>query len=96
MLSDIGDAIKTVRTIRRMTQAEVAEGAGLSEAYIGYIENGKRDLSWNSLVKISNALQCNVALVVFMTQSKEPELGNLLPMVLHEIVRGSHAPQTTE
>ena len=96
MLSDIGDAIKTVRTIRRMSQREVAEGSGLSEGYIGYIENGKRDLSWTSLVSISKALNCNVALIVFMTQSKEAELSNLLPMVLHEIVRGSHAPQTTE
>jgi transcriptional regulator with XRE-family HTH domain len=96
MLSDIGDAIKTVRIIRRMSQREVALKSGLSEAYIGYIENGKRGLSWSSLVKISAALNCNVALVVFMTQSKEPEMGNLLPMVLHEIVRGSHAPQTTQ
>ena len=96
MLSDIGDAIKTVRTIRRMSQREVAEGAGLSEAYIGYIENGKRDLSWNSLVKISVALNCNVALVVFLTQSKEPEMQHIVPVALNEIVRGNHAQEATK
>lgn len=95
MLSDIGDAIKTVRTIRRMTQREVAEGAGLSEAYIGYIENGKKDLSWKSLVRISKAMNCNVALLVFMTQAREENLTHFLPMVLNEIVRESHASKTT-
>lgn len=50
----IGKRIKMYRTLRKMTQAELAERLGLSNVYISYIETGERSVSLTVLLKIAD------------------------------------------
>ncbi len=55
-LIGLGNKIARMRMSRNMTQFELAENAGLSEVYIGYLEQGKRRGALGAYVKIVNAL----------------------------------------
>lgn len=48
----IGKRVKASRIHRKMTQAELAEKAGMSDVYISRIETGVRSPSLGSLLKI--------------------------------------------
>ena len=52
----VGQKIKEIRKRRGLTQAILAEEAGLSAAYISYIECGIKSLSVDALVLIANVL----------------------------------------
>lgn len=54
------DEIRKFRKIAKMTQAELAEKAGLSRATIVNFENGKRIPHMNDIEKIATAVGCNV------------------------------------
>lgn len=49
--------IKSRRLKAKLTQTELAEAAGISQAYIAKIESGKADPKFSTLEKISEALQ---------------------------------------
>ena len=55
-LQKLADRIKQIRTERGMTQAELAESAGLSPHYIGNIEQNVRVPSISSILLICRAL----------------------------------------
>lgn len=58
----VGSQIRMKRKERGITQTELAEAAGHSSAaYIGLIEDGKRNVSINSLYAIALALHCPIA-----------------------------------
>ena len=52
----LGNKITRMRVDRNMTQFQLAECTGLSEVYIGYIEQGKRRAALDTYIKIVNAL----------------------------------------
>ena len=52
----LGNKIMRMRVGRNMTQFQLAECAGLSEVYIGYLEQGKRRAALGTYIKIVNAL----------------------------------------
>ena len=52
--------IKIIRTIKKMTQAQLAEKIGVHEKYIGVIEAGKQNITLKTLNKISNALNSDI------------------------------------
>lgn len=56
----IGTRMKTVRNRHRMTQADLAEQAGLSVPYISRIETAAKKASLSSLVRIADALGVTV------------------------------------
>lgn len=51
-----GDRIKGIRGKRNWTQEELAEAAGISKSFLSDIENGKRNISSESALKIADAL----------------------------------------
>jgi transcriptional regulator with XRE-family HTH domain len=57
----IGKRIRQLRNQARYTQEQFAEKAGLSLNYIAMIEIGKRIPTIETLDKISQALDCNLA-----------------------------------
>jgi len=57
----IGKRIRQLRNQARYTQEQFAEKAGLSLNYIAMIETGKRTPTIETLNKISQALDCNLA-----------------------------------
>ena len=52
----LGDKIRNLRRIKGLTQEELGEKAGLSYKYIGEIERGQVNVSFDSLIRIVNAL----------------------------------------
>ena len=57
----IGKAIKKRRAAVGMSQAELADRAGVTQATISIIESGKRaNPSWDTIVGIARALGCKI------------------------------------
>jgi transcriptional regulator with XRE-family HTH domain len=53
----IGLRIKEIRKRRGITQAQLAEMTDLSVPYISYLENGKKKISLETLIRMCNALE---------------------------------------
>lgn len=60
LLNRIGLNIKVERTIKKLTQAQLAEKVEVHEKYIGKIESGKQNITVKTLNKIANALNINI------------------------------------
>ncbi len=56
----VGIRIREWRTRRELSQAEVARGAGITQASLSNYENGKRDLPLSTLLGVSSALDVTV------------------------------------
>jgi len=61
----IGERIKKARRTKRMTQAELAELADISNTFISRIERGVKKASLESLAKISIILNTSLDILVF-------------------------------
>lgn len=57
-LEHIGKNIKDLRKYREMTQQQLADEAGVRLATISEIESGKANFQFNTLVRITSALNC--------------------------------------
>ena len=55
-MATIGDRIKEVREAKGITQDKLATKTGLSKGFISELENGKRGVSSDNLLKIANHL----------------------------------------
>ena len=60
LFNNIGLNIRVERTIKRLTQAQLAELIDVHEKYIGKIESGKQNITIKTLNKIANALDIDV------------------------------------
>ena len=58
---EVGERLRAIRTLRRVTLRTVAERAGLSESFLSQVERGRANASVASLKRISAALGVNVA-----------------------------------
>lgn len=56
----IGKRIQQLRKMKKMSQADLAEFAGVSVSYISHIETGIKKASLESVVHIANALGTTV------------------------------------
>ncbi len=68
ILKALGDGIRSVRTEQKMTQVELGEAAGLHRTYITDIENGLRNLSFMTLLKVCTALQCPLSRLILIAE----------------------------
>ncbi|MGI8385716.1 helix-turn-helix domain-containing protein [Robertmurraya sp. P23] len=57
ILDLIGKRVRTIRKLKGLTQEQLAEKTGLQETYIGGIERGERNISLETLEKISIGLE---------------------------------------
>ena len=60
----IGANVKKIRNEKGLTQDELAEKCNLSSVYIGYIENGKRQVGLATLANIANVLDIGLDYLV--------------------------------
>ena len=60
MFSRIALNVRVERTIKRLTQAQLAELIDVHEKYIGKIEAGKQNITVKTLNKLANALNIDV------------------------------------
>lgn len=56
----IAHNVRKHRKLRKLTQEELAENAGLDRTFLSDIENHRVDLRISSLAKVAQALQINV------------------------------------
>lgn len=61
ILNNLGSHIHTLRINRKMTQQDLAEKSELSLPFINLIENNKRNVSLETLVKILSALDVSLS-----------------------------------
>ena len=71
---NLGKAIKLCRTQQDLSQAQLAELAGISVSYLSLLERGKRDPSFSTVQDIASALGVPLGILVFLAADKD-ELG---------------------
>ena len=52
--------LRDIRKSRDITMKELGEIVGVTEAAIGYYETGKRNINYEMLLRLSEALNCSV------------------------------------
>ena len=59
-MDTVGNRIRHVREKLGMTQDALATAAGLSKGFISEVENSKRNISAQNLLKVANALSASI------------------------------------
>lgn len=59
-MATTGDRIRHIREKKKMTQDQLAEAAGISKGFLSDVENNKRNISSQALLRIANALGASV------------------------------------
>jgi transcriptional regulator with XRE-family HTH domain len=70
-LLTLGEAVKTLRRERGLTQEQLAERAGTHVTYVGRIERGERNLTWTALRMICKGLQVKLSTLVTLVEELE-------------------------
>lgn len=55
-MASVGDRIREIREARRMTQDQLAEQSGISKGFLSDVENNKRNVSSDNLLRVANVL----------------------------------------
>ncbi|WP_461739189.1 helix-turn-helix domain-containing protein [Enterococcus sp. LJL90] len=61
IMYSLGSDIRELRISKKMTQQELAESSELSLPFINLIENNKRNVSLDTLIKILSALEVSLS-----------------------------------
>lgn len=72
-MKSLGSVLKMVRTGRELTQKQVADSVGVTDAYISALELGKRDPSWSMVQRLCETLEVSTGLVILLTQDHDPD-----------------------
>lgn len=59
-MATTGDRIRAIREARGMTQDQLAEEAKISKGFLSEVENNKRNISSENLLRIANVLGASV------------------------------------
>jgi len=60
-LKVLGQRIREMRKSKSLTQEDLAHESEIDRSYIGGVERGERNLSFDKLCQIAQALKCDVA-----------------------------------
>ena len=58
---NIGKNIKQLREEKNLTQEKLAELSGLEQSYVGQAERGEKNITLNSLMKLTNAMNVSIS-----------------------------------
>lgn len=75
----VGDRIREIREEMRMNQDQLAERAGLSKGFLSDLENNKRNIGSQNLLKIANVLGASVD---YLLRGEVSETANAEPIVI--------------
>lgn len=59
-MATTGDRIRYIREKKKMTQDQLTDAAGISKGFLSDVENNKRDIGSQFLLRIANALGASV------------------------------------
>jgi len=59
-MASVGDRIREIREARRMTQDQLAEKSGISKGFLSDVENNKRNVSSDNLLRVANVLDASL------------------------------------
>ena len=59
-METVGERIRIVRESKGLTQDQLATAAGISKSFVSEVENGKRNVSAQNLLRIANAMEASV------------------------------------
>ncbi len=59
-MPSVGDRIREIREAKKLTQEQLAEKAAISKGFLSDLENGKRNVSSEYLLRIANSLNASV------------------------------------
>jgi len=74
-----GDRIREIREEMRMKQDQLAERAGLSKGFLSDVENNKRNIGSQNLLKIANVLGASVD---YLLRGEVSEAANPGPILI--------------
>lgn len=83
----VGDRIREVREHRRLTQDRLAEVTGISKGFLSDVENNKRNVSSEYLLRIANTLGASVDYLLkgeAATAETKPQAPVVIPPNLSE------------
>lgn len=72
---EIGKRIRKIREEKEMTRDQLAAAAEITTKFLYELENGKKGLSANTLLKIANALSCSCDYILLGIKGKEASYG---------------------
>lgn len=75
-----GDRIREIREAKRLTQDQLAERTKISKGFLSDVENGKRNVSSEYLLRIANAL--NASVDYLLRGATDSPAGNREPIVI--------------
>jgi transcriptional regulator with XRE-family HTH domain len=75
----VGDRIREVREHRRLTQDRLAEVTEISKGFLSDVENNKRNVSSEYLLRIANALGASVD---YLLKGEAASAGTQAPVVI--------------
>ena len=76
---DLGFEVRRARRARKMTQAELAERAGLRRTWVSRLEAGRENPTFGNLLAVLDALQLDLDLTLRGKGSAPPSLEDLSP-----------------
>ena len=75
--NDLGLRIKQCRTMQKLTQEDLSEKIDVSSHYIYEIERGLKNMSLNTLVDLSTALDVSTDYLLFGTHTENSYTANV-------------------
>jgi transcriptional regulator with XRE-family HTH domain len=60
----LGQAVRAIRDERGLSQVQVAEATGFIQAWISHVEHGRRNPSFNNVVRLAEGLGVSVSELV--------------------------------
>jgi transcriptional regulator with XRE-family HTH domain len=99
MAINIGSAINLCRRQKKLTQAELALRANLSESYLSLIERGRRDPPLSSLQAIARGLEIPLSLLLFLAadaselESLPTDVQDKLSSAVYKLLKASASDQ---
>lgn len=68
---NIGEAIETIRKIKRLSQGDLANQANITQSYLSLIENNKKEPNLKTLKTISSSLDIPLPFLLLYSINKE-------------------------
>jgi transcriptional regulator with XRE-family HTH domain len=78
-MATTGDRIREIREKRKMTQDQLAEAADISKGFLSDVENGKRNIGSQGLLRIANSLGASIE---YLLRGEVKEAGYQEPVII--------------